>query len=298
MPTRLSIAMIRIVSTTLVISPHLDDAALSLGGAIAAWARTGRVVIATVYTTGPPLETVPRSMRKFADYTTRRAEDRAAVALLGAGIEIVWLDRIERAFRTPMLAGRQFFTTPADRAGFSTLAEVGAAIAPLLSPAPDRIALPFGIGNHVDHVEALIAASDAIAARGLVDRTVFYEDFYALSAPMRRAHWVVRRERWRPWQAPLLRARRLASLLSGIAAARRGPPLETLLAPVWQRALWQVERIALGPDDEATKLRAIEAYGSQTRAFGGLVGIDRALRAYHAWWGGAEPLWRPTVAAT
>lgn len=291
MPGGLSIAMIHPVSTLLVISPHLDDAALSLGGAIAAWARTGRAVIATVYTAGPPLDRVPRSMRKFADYTTRRAEDRAAAGVLGAAVH--WLDRVERVFRPPMLTGTRFFTTPDARAGLTTLAEVRAVIAPLLDPAPDRIALPFGIGNHIDHVEALVAASDAVAAAGLVDRVVFYEDFYALSAPMRRAHWVAGQERWRPWQAPLLRARRLAAILSGIAAARRGPPVEQLLDPVWQRAAWEVERLPLTPEDEATKLRAIEAYGSQTRAFGGLVGIDRALRAYHAWWGGAEPVWRP-----
>jgi LmbE family N-acetylglucosaminyl deacetylase len=279
--------------TTLVISPHLDDAALSLGGAIAAWARRGPVTIATVYTKGPPLADVPRSMRKFADYTTRRAEEAAAARELGATTRA--LDRIERAFRPPMLTGTRFFTTPDDRAGLSTLAEVTAAIAPLLSPAPARIALPFGIGNHVDHVETMVAATDAVLAAGLADRVVFYEDFYALSGPMRRAHWVVARRRWRPWQAPLLRARRLAAILAGIAAARRGPPVESLLAPAWQRAGWTLERVELDPADEAIKLRAIGAYTSQTRAFGGLVGIDRALRAYHAWWGGAEPVWRPVL---
>src|SRR5258705_9935407 len=120
--------MLDSVPTTLVISPHLDDAALSLGGAIAAWARTGRVVIATVYTAGPPLASVPRSMRKFADYTTRRAEDAAAAAVLGA--ETVWLDRIERAFRAPMLSGRRVFPPPPDRARVATPAGVGAAVPP------------------------------------------------------------------------------------------------------------------------------------------------------------------------
>jgi LmbE family N-acetylglucosaminyl deacetylase len=277
--------------TTLVISPHLDDAALSLGGAIAAWARRDPVVIATVYTAGPPLADVPRSMRAFADYETRRAEDRAAARELGASTR--WLDRIERAFRPPMLAGTRFFTTPEDRAGFATLADVTAAIAPLLSPAPARIALPFAIGNHVDHVETMIAATDAVLAAGLADRVVFYEDFYALSAPMRRAHWVAGIRRWKPWEAPLLRARRLGAILSGIAVARRGPPVESLLAPHWRDARWTLDRALLAPADEAIKLRAIEAYASQTRAFGGLAGIDRALRAYHAWWGGAEPTWRP-----
>ena len=77
--------------TTLVISPHLDDAVLSLGGSIAAWVGSGeRVVVATVYTAGPPLDTISPGMRRFADYTARCAEDTAACAVLGC--ETRWLD--------------------------------------------------------------------------------------------------------------------------------------------------------------------------------------------------------------
>jgi LmbE family N-acetylglucosaminyl deacetylase len=279
--------------TTLVISPHLDDAVLSLGGAIAGWAEAGPVVIASVYTTGPPLQAVPRSMRTFADYPARRSEDAAACATVGA--ETRWLDRVERAFRRPFLTGTQFFTTPPRRDGLTELAAVSSVLTPLLSPPPTRIAVPFGIGNHVDHVETLVAATDLILARGLADRVVFYEDFYALSGPMRRAHWVAAGRRWRPWQAPLLRARRLAVILGAIAASRRGPPVEALLAPAWRSATWRVEPIALAAHHAAAKLAAIACYRSQTRAFGGKAGIERALRAYHAWWGGAEPVWRPAL---
>jgi LmbE family N-acetylglucosaminyl deacetylase len=277
--------------TTLVISPHLDDAILSVGGAIAGWAEAGPVTIASVYTAGPPLAVVPASMRKFADYTTRRAEDARASAVIGADVR--WLDQTERAFRPPFLTGTQFFTTPDTRAGLGALADVTAALAPLLdaTPRPERIAVPLGIGNHVDHVEAMVAATDAILARGLAERVVFYEDFYALSGRSRAQHWLAARRRWKPWQAPLLRARRLSVILGAIAAARRGPPVETLLDPAWRAARWTVEPVALGRH-EATKLAAIACYASQTRAFGGEAGIARALRAYHAFWGGAEPLWR------
>jgi LmbE family N-acetylglucosaminyl deacetylase len=281
--------------TVLVVSPHLDDAVLSLGGSLAAWSAAGaRVVVASVYTTGPALATLAPSMRKFADYTTRRAEDAAACALVDA--EPRRLGQIERAFRKPYLTGWSFFTTPPERGGFARLAAVTRALARVLAElAPDRIAIPLGIGNHVDHVETLVAATDAVLARGWLPRTRFYEDFYALSARMRRRHPVARAQMWRGGQAPLRGATRLAAVLETIAAARRGPDAAHYLDPRLRDARWTVERSPISPIDERRKLAAIAAYASQTRAFGGLAGIARATRAYHAWWGGAEPLWRADV---
>lgn len=278
--------------TSLVVSPHLDDAILSLGGTIARWVRGGeRVVIATVYTTGPALADVPEAMRKFADYATRRAEDAAACAAVGA--EVRYLDRIERAFRRPFLSAMECFTTPDSRAGFATLPEVTAAIDSLLGSDFDRIVLPLGIGNHVDHVETLLAASDCIAARGLASRVAFYEDFYALSDTIRRRHPVAATVCWKPRQAPLREAARLAKILDAIGAARSGPPIESLLA-AWRTARWTVEHAAITDEDEQAKLDAIHCYPSQTRAFGGFAGIARALRAYHRFWTG-EPLWHAAL---
>ena len=275
--------------TVLVVSPHLDDAVLSLGGSIAAWSAAGhRVAIASVYTTGPALGELAPSMRKFADYATRRAEDAAACAVVGA--ETHRLEQVERAFRKPYLTGWSFFATPADRDGFSRLGAVTRVLeATLAELVPDRILIPLGIGNHVDHVETLVAATDAVIARGWLERVWFYEDFYALSGRMRRRHPVSRARVWRSWQAPLLRARRLAVVLQTIAAARRGPEVEHFLDPVLRGAIWTVEHSAIHED---RKLAAIACYASQTRAFGGFAGIARATRAFHAWWGGAEPLWR------
>src|SRR4051812_38162955 len=104
------------MGVTLVVSPHLDDAALSIGGSIARWTAEGeRVVVASVYTTGPALDEIAEEMRKFADYTKRRAEDIEALSVLRA--EHRWLDQIERAFRRPFLTGWNFFRTPSERAG-------------------------------------------------------------------------------------------------------------------------------------------------------------------------------------
>jgi LmbE family N-acetylglucosaminyl deacetylase len=276
----------------LVISPHLDDAVLSVGGSIARWTAAGeRVVIASVYTDGPPLDEVPLGMRKWADYPARRAEDAAACACLGA--ESRWLGQIERAFRRPFLTGRAMFTTPAARAGFTTLANVTAALGALDDLEPERVLVPLGIGNHVDHVEAMLAAIDWVIDRGWLDRLWFYEDFYALSGPMRARHPIARDERFRTWRAPLLHAHRLAVAMRTNARARRGPELDTFLPAVLQRAVWTMTR---SPIDESAKLAAIARYPSQTRAFGGLSGIARAMRAYHACWDGAEPLWRAGAA--
>jgi LmbE family N-acetylglucosaminyl deacetylase len=274
--------------TTLVISPHLDDAALSIGGSIAAWtASKERVVIATLYTAGPPLAEIAPSMRRFADYRTRRAEDAAACAVLGA--EARYLDLTERAFRRPFLSGWRFFETPSDRDGFAGLPAAIRALDGLTDLAPDRILVPLAIGNHVDHVEALVAATDWALAHGLFDRVSFYEDFYALSGAMRAAHPVARSRTWKRWQSPLLRARRLSVIMRTIAAARRGPPVDHLLAEAIRAARWTVTCASVHEHEER-KLEAIACYASQARAFGGFSGIARAVRAYHTWWGG-EPRW-------
>lgn len=279
--------------TVLVVSPHLDDAVLSIGGSIAAWTAAGsRVVVASVYTTGPPLAEVAPSMRKFADYETRRTEDAEACAVVGA--EVRRLDQIERAFRTPYLSGWSFFSTPPDRSGFTTLGTVTGSLDSLADLAPDRILVPLGIGNHVDHVETLIAATDWAIARGWLDRVWFYEDFYALSGTMRRRHFVAGLRLWRRREAPLLRARRLAAILNTIAAARRGPEVETFLSPALRAATWTLTTTNVR-GHEQRQVDAIARYASQARAFGGIDGIARAIRAAHAWWGHAEPLWRPRL---
>jgi len=77
----------------LALSPHLDDAAFSLGGALARMARDGwEVVVATVFTATVPAPTgfalacqLDKGLPPDADYMAiRRAEDEAACAALGA----------------------------------------------------------------------------------------------------------------------------------------------------------------------------------------------------------------------
>src|SRR5213080_853986 len=80
-----------------VVSPHLDDAVLSLGAALARAARRGgAVTVLTVLAGDPASETPAGEWDSQAGFATageaaraRREEDRRACALLG--VEPVWL---------------------------------------------------------------------------------------------------------------------------------------------------------------------------------------------------------------
>jgi LmbE family N-acetylglucosaminyl deacetylase len=82
--------------TVAVLSPHLDDAVWSLGAAIHTWARSTTVNVITVLA-GDPLSTERAGVWDAASgfpsegeaARDRRAEDRAACAILGA--RAVWL---------------------------------------------------------------------------------------------------------------------------------------------------------------------------------------------------------------
>jgi len=89
------------------LSPHLDDAVFSCGGAIAALTKAGeRVVVVTVTAASPDLRRLPESARSLHSLwgiagdavAARRKEDFAAAALLG--FEPVHLDFLDAIYRT------------------------------------------------------------------------------------------------------------------------------------------------------------------------------------------------------
>lgn len=138
--------------TLLFVSPHLDDAVLSCGGAIHAAARSGaRVVVATVFS-------------ECAGGARRRAEDLAAVNALGAeavhlGLtdapERLGLERTHRALVEEAVVAEADVTRVRDA---------------LVRCMPySRIWIPLGVGDHVDHRVVHAALEDASNA-------VLYED--------------------------------------------------------------------------------------------------------------------------
>lgn len=146
----------------LALSPHLDDAAFSCGGTLAALASQGwEVVVATLFTASVEAPTgfalacqTDKGLPPDADYMAiRRAEDAEACRRLGA--EPVWLPFREAPHRGYHSAPALFGPTRSDDAVHLDLA---AALEPLLAERrPDLLLAPQAIGGHVDHVQAVRA---------------------------------------------------------------------------------------------------------------------------------------------
>jgi LmbE family N-acetylglucosaminyl deacetylase len=145
------------VPLALALSPHLDDAAFSAGGALARLARTGwSVVVATLFTASVPHPRgfalacqTDKGLAPEVDYMAlRRAEDVAACAVLGA---------IPRHLPLPEAPHRGYDDAAAlfrePHAGDSIDHEAADAIAALLVELqPGLLLAPQAIGGHVDHV--------------------------------------------------------------------------------------------------------------------------------------------------
>ena len=276
-----------------VLSPHLDDAVLSIGALIARLVLDGRSVqVWTAFTRQPDLARFPRGWRAFGDYPTRLAEDDEALATLGAGHRR--LDLPERIWRDPRprtLAGA--FRGPATIAEFDCLPALTGTVAEVLADPGVELYAPLGIGGHTDHVEVTLAAIRAATACGGLSRVGFYEDFYALGEAFRRDHPVSRRLRDPAFRSPGRAAPALGAALRAMAVASSGPRLDRYLPDVatWR---WRCERHPVDGTEEA-KLTAVSAYRNQLPRLGGRRRLERVLRRSHRVRGG-ELVWR--VAAT
>jgi|CXWL01.1.fsa_nt_gi LmbE family N-acetylglucosaminyl deacetylase len=197
----------------LVLSPHLDDAALSVGGLIASRAAAGqRVLIATLMTADEPTDPPSalartlyrawgldgsRKLGSLGPMAARRAEDRASAAILGA--EAVQLDFADALYRTDA-AGRALYSkfrhlfraVHAADAGFAH--RLSASLADLVErEAPAEVLAPLAVGGHVDH-RLTRRAAEALPAATAVS---YYEDYPYLRR-FGAVWWVTRpRSAWR-----------------------------------------------------------------------------------------------------
>jgi LmbE family N-acetylglucosaminyl deacetylase len=160
--------------TAVVVSPHLDDALLSMGGWLA-W-HPGALVV-TLFA-GSPHERVPLSGwdRKCGFETgreamlARRIEDRRAATMLAA-----------RTIHLPLLDGQYRNTVPYDE-GVLDAALVGA----LHDVAPSIVFVPLGIG-HDDHIAAGRACRRVFA--GAPYSVIVYEEIpYRVDMPAEAVH--------------------------------------------------------------------------------------------------------------
>lgn len=272
---------------TVVLSPHLDDAALAVGGYLARRASEGATThVVTVYTAGPDLETLPNRLRVFADYRTRLIEDDAALAKLNASSERLGL--CERIFRHPPL-GRvsQVFRTPPVTAELGEFDRLVRAVCDLLADPEVELLAPLGVGNHVDHVEVSVATMTAAVLCDAHHRVWFYEDFYALSTLARRRHPVTRGSGRRWVDAPSWASPRAGLRLEAASVVASGPSSVALFGgPVsWSPRVVDIA----GYEDR--KLDAIDEYRTQTAALGGADALRSMLRRGHRRTGG-ETMWR------
>lgn len=184
-------------------APHPDDAALSCGGQIATLARNGEtpVIVTVMAGDSPALEPPPPHIAELwarwglgsgsAVSATRRAEDSAAAARLGARVEFwPWLDAI---YRHDPLTGD--FLYAGKDAIFGDIAptdllvrqcEPGANDATILDfvarlQAGDTLHSPLGVGNHIDH--RLVRTLLQTLAREQPTVNLFCYDEYPYSAP-------------------------------------------------------------------------------------------------------------------
>jgi LmbE family N-acetylglucosaminyl deacetylase len=182
----------------IVLSPHLDDAALSCGALMIHAARRTSVTVATFFTeAGQPPYTL--SARRYlhqvgarsaqALFQQRQVEDRAALEPMG--IKCVHIGLADALFRRrphpepQSLRGRLLpeltHVYPIYRvhitsgkiaaADVGTLRDVCDTVQLLAGSGPSLVLAPMGVGSHVDHVLVRSAAERSGA------RLVYYSDF-------------------------------------------------------------------------------------------------------------------------
>jgi LmbE family N-acetylglucosaminyl deacetylase len=175
----------------LYLSPHLDDAVLSCGGAIHCHTSAGEPVrVITIFAgdATPGLELSPFALEQHEHWgdpprpmALRRAEDGAALTLLDAEARpLDYLDAVYRAGADggwlygseAALWGEIHPADPVGREGAEALAERLAGFLPAAAPAV--LYAPLGVGHHVDH-QIVHAAARRLLERGC--RVAFYEDY-------------------------------------------------------------------------------------------------------------------------
>lgn len=169
------------------LSPHLDDGALSCGGAIARHSAAGaRVLVVTICTAAPPdgpfSSFVEETHRKWQlppakVMQARLHEDSLAMEHLAA--DSMWAGMPDAIYRRPdaYYSDETLFGEPAP--DDSLLPALRTFIQALRNRVPRAtLYAPLGIGNHVDH-QITYAAARAGAGKAIA----FYEDFPYVAAP-------------------------------------------------------------------------------------------------------------------
>ena len=154
------------------LSPHYDDASLSGGGSIHRQVQAGEPVLVITICAAPPpdqrfspfAQTLHKTWGDPEDVVaTRRAEDQAALAILGA--DYVRLNFTDCIYRGDAQAQAWYYPSDSDIFGEIHPAEHGLSnemMRQIVEAAPHwqdaRLYAPLAVGHHVDHQLARTAA--------------------------------------------------------------------------------------------------------------------------------------------
>jgi LmbE family N-acetylglucosaminyl deacetylase len=164
---------------TLVLSPHADDAALSLGGCLLAGALPGPVTIVTIFGESNFMDGAFHADVR-AVTQRRRAEDEAFAA--AAGARLLFWSNAEAALRPSASTG--VFAAGFD-VSLDEPAGLDAQLSSLLAASPPELVLsPLGLGCHRDHL--LVTRLAGRLAKQHALPIAYYEDLpYAAAESMR-----------------------------------------------------------------------------------------------------------------
>ncbi len=176
----------------LYLSPHLDDAVLSCGGQIAQLVRVGQVVcVVTVFAGDVPTDAAasPFVQELHTRWrlgsnppAARRAEDRAALGILGARVtHLPFPDCVYRLGRmgAPLYPTRNAIFGTVAKVEMPLIDEVVRALKRLRVPRDTRVILPLTAGHHVDH-QIVRAVGEQWCRSQVTDRRLhiaYYEDY-------------------------------------------------------------------------------------------------------------------------
>lgn len=171
-----------------VVSPHRDDAAFSLGLSIEHWLAAKQTVqvlncfTQSDYAPYSDAESLHPNDRTSFVSAIRKREDAAWNKLLGGRLQFTDLDLLDAPLRLacPIV---EALSLPI-RAGDRAVARVAGAVAKLArAGAPERLAfvLPLAVGAHIDHRVVQQAGLEALAGSPLP--VAFYEDLPYAARP-------------------------------------------------------------------------------------------------------------------
>lgn len=240
-----------------VVSPHRDDAAFSLGLSIDLWLASGHIVTVlncftqTSYAPFSDIETLhPNDRLSFAT-AVRRREDLAWNKLTNNKIRFHDLDLLDAPVR--LGCSLDEVATVEIRPGDRAVARVAGAIRKLAragSAQGSAFAIPLAVGGHIDHRVVQQAATEVFADQAYP--VAFYEDLpYAA----------------REGEADSLGAR-AAEAMAGLSPTFAGPPLANIRSAADR------------------KVRIAECYDSQVDST-----VVRSMAEFSVRYGGRERLW-------